>query len=108
LNAPVARSGDRCCFAGADAIVSAPVRLWKFALRAALGYTAPMNIYVPKVGLVSLGCPKALVDSERILTQLRGEGYKIAPGYDKADLARRSRKTAASSSPAAMAPRPTL
>ena len=33
----------------------------------------------PRVGFVSLGCPKALVDSERILTQLRAEGYEIAP-----------------------------
>jgi ribosomal protein S12 methylthiotransferase len=40
----------------------------------------------PKVGFVSLGCPKALVDSERILTQLRAEGYEVAPTYDAADL----------------------
>jgi ribosomal protein S12 methylthiotransferase len=40
----------------------------------------------PKVGFVSLGCPKALVDSERILTQLRAEGYVISPSYDAADL----------------------
>ncbi|HET20333.1 MAG TPA: radical SAM protein, partial [Chromatiales bacterium] len=40
----------------------------------------------PKVGFVSLGCPKALVDSERILTQLRAEGYAISPSYDDADL----------------------
>ncbi|MGH8701928.1 MAG: 30S ribosomal protein S12 methylthiotransferase RimO [Burkholderiales bacterium] len=40
----------------------------------------------PKVGFVSLGCPKALVDSERILTQLRAEGYRVAPTYDDADL----------------------
>lgn len=40
----------------------------------------------PKVGFVSLGCPKALVDSERILTQLRAEGYTISPSYDDADL----------------------
>ncbi len=40
----------------------------------------------PKVGFVSLGCPKALVDSERILTQLRAEGYAISPSYDAADL----------------------
>jgi ribosomal protein S12 methylthiotransferase len=38
------------------------------------------------VGFVSLGCPKALVDSERILTQLRAEGYRVAPTYDDADL----------------------
>ncbi|OWT58164.1 30S ribosomal protein S12 methylthiotransferase RimO [Candidimonas nitroreducens] len=40
----------------------------------------------PKVGFVSLGCPKALVDSERILTQLRTEGYAITPDYDDADV----------------------
>ena len=41
---------------------------------------------IPKVGFVSLGCPKALVDSERILTQLRAEGYAISPNYGDADL----------------------
>jgi len=40
----------------------------------------------PKVGFVSLGCPKALVDSERILTQLRTDGYDVVPDYDNADL----------------------
>lgn len=40
----------------------------------------------PKVGFVSLGCPKALVDSERILTQLRTEGYDIVSNYDGADV----------------------
>src|ERR1700744_3867353 len=40
----------------------------------------------PTVGFVSLGCPKALVDSEQILTQLRAEGYGIAPSYEGADL----------------------
>ncbi len=40
----------------------------------------------PKVGFVSLGCPKALVDSERILTQLRTEGYEISPSYEGADV----------------------
>src|SRR4051794_15173935 len=40
----------------------------------------------PKVGFVSLGCPKALVDSERIVTQLRAEGYLISPSYEDADL----------------------
>ncbi len=39
-----------------------------------------------KVGFVSLGCPKALVDSERILTQLKSDGYDIVPTYDDADL----------------------
>ncbi|MGK2926135.1 MAG: 30S ribosomal protein S12 methylthiotransferase RimO [Lysobacterales bacterium] len=40
----------------------------------------------PKVGFVSLGCPKALVDSERILTQLRTDGYRISPDYAGADV----------------------
>lgn len=40
----------------------------------------------PKVGFVSLGCPKALVDSERILTQLRSEGYQVSGSYDGSDL----------------------
>ena len=41
---------------------------------------------IPKIGFVSLGCPKALVDSERILTTLRAEGYEVAPTYDAADV----------------------
>ena len=41
---------------------------------------------IPQIGFVSLGCPKASVDSERILTRLRAEGYGIAPRYDGADL----------------------
>lgn len=45
-----------------------------------------MNSNQPKVGFVSLGCPKALVDSERILTQLKTEGYEIVPEYDGADV----------------------
>lgn len=44
------------------------------------------GIAAPKVGFVSLGCPKALVDSEQILTQLRAEGYETAKSYDGADL----------------------
>ena len=40
----------------------------------------------PRVGFLSLGCPKALVDSEQILTRLRAEGYAIAPSYEGADL----------------------
>jgi ribosomal protein S12 methylthiotransferase len=40
----------------------------------------------PTVGFVSLGCPKALVDSEQILTRLRAEGYDIAPSYEGSDL----------------------
>jgi len=45
-----------------------------------------MSTPAPKVGFVSLGCPKALVDSEQILTQLRAEGYAVAPTYQDADL----------------------
>lgn len=41
---------------------------------------------VPRVGFVSLGCPKALVDSERIITKLRAEGYAISPDYAGADV----------------------
>jgi len=40
----------------------------------------------PTVGMVSLGCPKALVDSERILTQLRTDGYRISVDYQGADV----------------------
>ena len=45
-----------------------------------------MSSSEPKVGFVSLGCPKALVDSERILTQLRVEGYQVVPSYAEADV----------------------
>ena len=41
---------------------------------------------VPRVSFVSLGCPKALVDSERIITRLRAEGYEITRKHDGADL----------------------
>ncbi len=41
---------------------------------------------LPKIGFISLGCPKNAYDSERILTQLRAEGYLIVPSYDDADL----------------------
>ena len=57
-------------------------------MAAVLAAFAPLSMSAspPKVGFVSLGCPKALVDSERILTQLRTEGYAIAPSYKGADL----------------------
>ncbi|MEK8015872.1 MAG: 30S ribosomal protein S12 methylthiotransferase RimO [Candidatus Parabeggiatoa sp.] len=45
-----------------------------------------MNHTLPKIGFISLGCPKATVDSERILTQLRAEEYFITPHYEEADL----------------------
>ena len=58
--------------------------------RAPLSPTAPgMTLTLeaaPRVGMVSLGCPKALVDSERILTQLRGDGYLMSPDYAGADV----------------------
>src|SRR5258707_11153874 len=41
----------------------------------------------PKVSFVSLGCPKALVDSERIITRLRAEGYELSRAHEGADLA---------------------
>lgn len=40
----------------------------------------------PHIGFISLGCPKALVDSERILTKLRSDGYEVSPSYKEADL----------------------
>ncbi len=45
-----------------------------------------MKNSIPKVGFISLGCPKALVDSEQIITQLRAEGYEISSTYNDADL----------------------
>lgn len=44
------------------------------------------ELILPKVGFVSLGCPKALVDSEQILTKLRAEGYLVSSSYEGADL----------------------
>ena len=41
----------------------------------------------PRISFVSLGCPKALVDSERIVTRLRAEGYELARDHAEADLA---------------------
>jgi ribosomal protein S12 methylthiotransferase len=48
--------------------------------------TPPAPAAAPSVGFVSLGCPKALVDSELIVTQLRAEGYATSPTYEDADL----------------------
>ncbi|MDU8925010.1 30S ribosomal protein S12 methylthiotransferase RimO [Pasteurellaceae bacterium LIM206] len=45
-----------------------------------------MSFSAPNIGFVSLGCPKNLVDSERILTELRSDGYNIIPTYENADL----------------------
>jgi ribosomal protein S12 methylthiotransferase len=58
----------------------------KTAIKKAANPTRKRPPAAPKVGFVSLGCPKALVDSERILTQLRAEGYLVAPTYKDADL----------------------
>jgi ribosomal protein S12 methylthiotransferase len=48
--------------------------------------TPPRSADAPKISFVSLGCPKALVDSERIVTHLRSEGYEIARRHDGADV----------------------
>ena len=48
-------------------------------------FDTPRRAGQPTIGMVSLGCPKALVDSERILTRLRAEGYAISPDYKGAD-----------------------
>ena len=45
----------------------------------------PPRIGPPRIGFVSLGCPKALVDSERIITKLRAEGYELSASYEGAD-----------------------
>ncbi len=45
-----------------------------------------MQQTAPRIGFVSLGCPKATVDSERVITQLRAEGYALAPDFESADL----------------------
>ncbi len=50
-----------------------------------LRVSEPVRDGQPKIGMVSLGCPKALVDSERILTRLRAEGYAISPDYSGAE-----------------------
>ena len=46
----------------------------------------PMTRQSPRVGFVSLGCPKATVDSEQVITQLRSEGYAIEPDFAQADV----------------------
>ncbi|MGB5329329.1 MAG: 30S ribosomal protein S12 methylthiotransferase RimO, partial [Gammaproteobacteria bacterium] len=45
-----------------------------------------MTTNIPRIGFVSLGCPKASVDSEQVITQLRVEGYDIVPDFDTADM----------------------
>lgn len=63
-----------------------PVNASTKARTASAGEARDKSASPPKVGFVSLGCPKALVDSERIITQLRSEGYQIAADYDGADV----------------------
>jgi ribosomal protein S12 methylthiotransferase len=63
-------------------VARSPARRAATAARA----TPAASAAVPRIGFVSLGCPKALVDSERILTQLRAEGYATAKDYGGADL----------------------
>src|SRR3954454_19630010 len=62
----------------------------RFRRKSSLHGALPMNVTTlpkpPRVGLVSLGCPKALVDSERILTKLRSDGYQLSPDYAGADV----------------------
>ena len=53
--------------------------------QAKVSFKTERNSEQPNIGIVSLGCPKALVDSERILTKLRAEGYGISPNYEGAD-----------------------
>ena len=53
--------------------------------QAKASFKTERNSGQPNIGMVSLGCPKALVDSERILTKLRAEGYGISPNYEGAD-----------------------
>ena len=64
---------------------TAATKIRKAAAPAPAG-TRRVRARAPRVGFVSLGCPKALVDSERIITKLRAEGYEIAPEYAGADV----------------------
>jgi ribosomal protein S12 methylthiotransferase len=65
----------------------APLRKARRAIPVRVAFILKIaNRKAPKVGFVSLGCPKALVDSERILTRLRAEGYEVAASYGAADL----------------------
>ena len=55
-------------------------------LKSLMSDVTPVKTSNNRVGMISLGCPKALVDSERIVTQLRIEGYEISPSYEGADV----------------------
>ncbi|MCJ2013887.1 30S ribosomal protein S12 methylthiotransferase RimO [Methylobacterium sp. J-076] len=65
---------------------SPQIRAFPADAEAAASRAAPAAGAAPKISFVSLGCPKALVDSERILTHLRAEGYELARKHDGADL----------------------
>ncbi len=78
---PAARARAPACV-GCDNCHPAPVP----APAVSLTPTTPPPPRAGRIGFVSLGCPKALVDSERILSQPRSEGYGIVPRYDEADL----------------------
>jgi ribosomal protein S12 methylthiotransferase len=79
-------SGRNACEPGAPATIrKAPIPNPGFFVFAASKVTH-LNAKVPTVGFVSLGCPKASSDAERILTRLRAEGYEISPSYDNSDL----------------------
>src|SRR6476646_11816076 len=56
---------------------------WRLPIRAPMPGSPKQS--APRIGLVSLGCPKALVDSERIITRLRAEGYELSASYEGAD-----------------------
>src|SRR5262245_48680674 len=75
--------GLRCSTAGAT---SPPMPQPVKNAKAKPKFRVPATRRAPRVGLVSLGCPKALVDSERIITQLRSEGYQLSPDYAGADV----------------------
>src|SRR5712671_1836358 len=69
-----------CSAARMRALPASPV------MPASRSVRAPRRKAAPKIGFVSLGCPKALVDSERILTQLRAEGYETVATHAAADV----------------------
>src|SRR6201985_549408 len=59
---------------------------WDYVRRISTRQIDMQQAAAPKISFVSLGCPKALVDSERIITRLRAEGYELARKHDGADL----------------------
>src|ERR1700753_3769480 len=59
---------------------------WDYVRRISTRQIDMQQAAAPKISFVSLGCPKALVDSERIITRLRAEGYELARKHDGADI----------------------